>query len=141
MKRILFVCKFNHTRSQIARALFEKFNKNNEIIADSMGVIRAKESFGLKFCQKELFKKYHIKKNKPKYLDKEILNQQKWIVIMADDVPSSLFNSQKKKGIKVIKLKIKDGHKYNAKTRKERLERVYLDIEKRIKKLIPLIIK
>ena len=58
------------------------------------------------------------------------------IIIVADDVPLEIFSSQIKHGIKIIQWLVKDGWKYKDKTRVERLERVYLDIEKRIKKLI-----
>lgn len=135
-KRILFICRFNITRSQMARSLFEKFNKHKNIEADSAGIIRAWESNRLKKAQKFVFEKYDIRKKKPKQLDTKLLAKQDIIVIVADDVPTSLFNAQKKSGIKVIKIQIKDGHKYKDKTRRERLEKVYLDIEKRIKKLV-----
>jgi len=47
-----------------------------------------------------------------------------------------IFSSQIKNGIKVIKWDIKDGWKYKEHTRIERLEKVYEDIEKRMKKFV-----
>jgi len=135
-ENILFVCKFNQTRSQIARDLFQKLNKNKKIKVDSAGVIKAECSKDLMSDLNFIFKKHNLKKKKSKQLSKKILNKQNTIIIVADDVPLSLFNSQKAQGIKIVKWRTKDGHKYKEKTRRERLERVYLDIEKKINKLI-----
>ncbi len=135
-KRILFVCRFNQTRSQMARELFEKLNKNKNIEADSVGIIRAWGSKDLKKSQDYVFKKYGLKKKKSKQLDTRLVSKQDIIIIVADDVPTSVFNPQKNEGTRVIKWRIKDDHKYKDKTRRERLEKVYLDIEKRIKKLV-----
>jgi len=134
-ENILFVCKFNQTRSQIAKELFQKLNKNKNIKVDSAGVIKANCPKDLNSALNFIFKKHNIKRRKPKQLSKELLNKQNTIIVVADDVPLSLFNSQKAQGIKIIRWRTKDGHKYKEKTRKQRLERVYLDVEKRIKQL------
>ena len=42
---ILFVCKFNNTRSQIAAFLFNKLNKNKGWKADSAGLIGGRASY------------------------------------------------------------------------------------------------
>ena len=39
-KRILFVCKHNIFRSQVAENLFNKLNKNKKYISDSAGLIK-----------------------------------------------------------------------------------------------------
>jgi protein-tyrosine-phosphatase len=135
-KKILFVCKFNQTRSQMARGLFEKLNKNKNLKVDSAGIIKANGSKDLMEDLNYVFKKHNLKRKKSKQLSKELLNKQDIIIVVADDVPVSLFSSQKSQGIKIIKWVTKDGHKHTAKTRKERLEKVYLEIEKRVKKLL-----
>ena len=134
--RVLFVCKFNQTRSQIARAVFKKLNKNKNIKVDSAGIIKPTIGRDFKKDLKILFKKNKLKYKKLKRLSKKLLSKQDYIIIVADDVPPSLFSTQKKYGIKVIRLKVKDGHKYKGKNRLENLEKVYLNIEKEIKKLI-----
>jgi protein-tyrosine-phosphatase len=133
---ILFVCKFNQTRSQMARAIFEKINTNKKIKADSAGVISAKREKELANDIDSVFRNHGLNRKRPKQLSKDLLNKQKLIVIVADDVPLLLFNSQEKMGIKLIQMKIKDGWKHKEKTRKERLERVYQEVEKKIKSLI-----
>tara|TARA_Y100000031_G_scaffold141161_1_gene169425 strand:+ start:1483 stop:1917 length:435 start_codon:yes stop_codon:yes gene_type:complete len=134
-RKILFVCKFNQTRSQIAQALFNKLNQKSFVKAYSAGVIKPEISRDLNKNLRKLFKKYSLKYGKPKQLSKKFLNKQEMIIVVADDVPLLLFNSQKKNGISIVKWKVKDGWKYLQKTRFERLEQVYFDIEKRIKKL------
>ena len=134
--RILFICKYNKTRSQMARAIFDKLNKNKKIKADSAGIISAEGDEELSRDIDSVFRKHGLRRRKPKQLSTDLLNKQNIIVIVADDVPPMLFSSQKKLGIKIMSLKIKDGWKYKEKTRRERFEKVYLDIEKNIKDLI-----
>ncbi|MFB6246856.1 MAG: hypothetical protein ABEI74_04685 [Candidatus Pacearchaeota archaeon] len=55
---------------------------------------------------------------------------------MADDVPESLFGPEKEKGTKVEKWDVKDGHKYGEMPKKERLERVYQDIENKVENFL-----
>lgn len=135
-QNILFVCKFNQTRSQIARALFQKLNKNKDFKTDCVGIIYGKQSRELKNAHNFIFKKHKIKPIKFKFLSKELLNKQTHIIVVADDVPLILFNSQRKSGIKVTHWKARDGHKYKDKTRRQRLERVYQNIHKKIKRFI-----
>jgi len=133
---ILFVCRYNNTRSQIAKELFKRFYKTKSVYVDSAGVIGAKPSKDLKKALNFIFNKHNLRYNKPKILTKELLFKQNIIILVAEDVPSSLFFPQKKQGIKVIKLNVKDGHRYREKNREERLERVYLDLELKIKNLV-----
>lgn len=133
---VLFICKFNQTRSQFAREIFKKLNKNKNIKADSAGIIKPEHYKDLDRDLKFVFRKHSLKHKKPKQLSKKLLKKQDYIVVMADDVPLLLFNSQKKEGIKIINLSSKDAWKYKDKTRIERFERVYEDIEKKIIKLI-----
>jgi protein-tyrosine-phosphatase len=120
----------------MAKELFNKLNKNKSIKADSSGVIKPEMFKELINDLSFVFSKYGIKRRKPKQLEKKVLKKQYMIIVVADDVPTSLFDSKKNNRIKILKWKTKDAYKYKEKTRRERLERVYLDIEKRIKKLI-----
>lgn len=133
---ILFVCKFNNTRSQIAAFLFNKLNKNKGWKADSAGLIGGRASYRVLKDISVLKKNHKMKFTKKKTLTQKPLFSSDMIIIVADDVPLEIFSSQIKHGIKIIQWLVKDGWKYKDKTRVERLERVYLDIEKRIKKLI-----
>jgi len=136
VKKILFVCKFNNTRSQISAFLFNKLNKNKRWNADSVGLIGGRASYRVLRDISVLKKNHKMKFTKKKTLTQKLLFSSDMIIVVADDVTLEIFSSQIKQGIKVIQWHVKDGWKYKDKTRVERLERVYLDIEKRIKKLI-----
>lgn len=135
-KKILFVCKFNNTRSQIAAFLFNKLNKNKKWIADSAGLIGGGASYAVLRDLSVIKKNHNMKFTKKKTLTQKLLFSSDIIVVVADDVPLEIFSSQKNNGIKVVSWKVKDGWKYKDATRVERLERVYSDIEKRIKKFV-----
>lgn len=135
VNNIIFVCAFNRTRSQIAEFLFNKLNKNKDWVAISAGVFGGKHKRDLDLDV--VAKKYNFKIKKPKTLNKDILEKQKMIILVADDVPVKLFKGYKKfHGIEIQSWKIKDGWKRKGKTRVERLEKVYLDIEKKIKSFV-----
>jgi protein-tyrosine-phosphatase len=135
-KKILFVCKFNNTRSQISAFLFNKLNKNKEWIADSAGVIGGRASPETLKNLSILKKNHKMKFTKKKTLTQNLLFSSDMIIIVAEDVPIELFSSQIKHGIKVVKWNVKDGWRYKDKSQIERLEKVYQDLEKRIKKFI-----
>jgi protein-tyrosine-phosphatase len=135
-KKILFVCKFNNTRSQISAFLFNKLNKNKEWIADSAGVIGGRASPETLKNLSILKKNHKMKFTKKKTLTQNLLFSSDMIIVVAEDVPIELFSSQIKHGIKVVKWNVKDGWRYKDKSQIERLEKVYQDLEKRIKKFI-----
>lgn len=135
-KKILFVCKFNNTRSQISAFLFNKLNKNKNWTADSAGVIGGRASPETLKNLSILKKNHNMKFTKKKTLTQNLLFSSDMIIIVAEDVPIELFSSQIKHGIKVVKWNVKDGWRYKDKSQIERLEKVYQDLEKRIKKFI-----
>ncbi|MFB6246857.1 MAG: hypothetical protein ABEI74_04690 [Candidatus Pacearchaeota archaeon] len=55
-EKILFVCRHNQSRSQIARALFDEFDKRNYYEVDCAGVIEPKGSKEVKDALKEIFR-------------------------------------------------------------------------------------
>lgn len=101
--KILFVCKSNFARSQMAEALYNKLTNSQD--AESAGLSVEKEWEGKKISQ---FKNYvvdsmneigiDLSENKPKQLTKEMFEQAEKVVIMEDDRelwPEYLFNSDK----------------------------------------------
>lgn len=106
---ILFICKHNKFRSKIAEAYFKKINRNRNPKVASAGAIR----HGIPFNKRQ-FKisgEFGIMlKGKSKGLDSKVLRKQNLIIIVADDVPKSLFNNREyiKKSAKVVQWKIKD---------------------------------
>jgi len=135
-KQILFVCKFNNTRSQISAFLFNKLNKNKKWVAKSAGLIGGRATYGVLKDLSVLKKNHKMTFTNKRTLTQKLLFGSDMIIIVADDVPIEIFSSQIKSGIKVIKWKVKDGWKYKECTRIERLEKVYEDLEKRIKKFV-----
>ncbi|MBU3924151.1 MAG: hypothetical protein KJ592_04490 [Nanoarchaeota archaeon] len=131
---ITFICAYNMTRSQISEYLFNKLNKNKKWKAISAGV------FGGKYVEDKTLnkvgKKYGFKQKIPKALDRHLLSKQSIIVLVADDIPISLFSVYKKRGIKVLHWKIKDCWKRKSKNKEEAMEEIYLDIEKKIKSFV-----
>ena len=104
--KILFVCKYNRFRSRIAEAYFNKVNKNKNIVAESAGVIegflpldknqiKTAEKFGFSIL------------GKPRTTSMEMLRDFDKIIIVANDVPKSIFSYFLYKD-KVIKWNIPD---------------------------------
>ncbi len=131
---ITFICAFNRTRSQVAEFLFNKYNKNREWKAVSAGVFGGKQTKDKDLAV--VLKKYGAKIGKPKTLDRHLLPKQKMIVLVADNVPKELFGGYANFDVKVLQWKVKDGWARKGNTRVERMEEVYLDIDKRMKKFV-----
>ena len=103
---ILFVCKYNVFRSKVAEAYFNRFNKNKNIKAKSAGLIAGgsppeKEAASVKNSEM-------LMAGKPKGLNVKLLKWQDITIIVADDVPPSIFNRNEKYGKKTIVWDIKD---------------------------------
>ncbi|MDP2925654.1 MAG: hypothetical protein Q8N99_04745 [Nanoarchaeota archaeon] len=89
---ILFVCKHNVFRSRIAESYFKKINKNPKFKAKSAGLIKG--SINNK-AQLNAFKELKIKPaSKPKNISIKLLKKQDLIIIVADDLPSVVFDNK-----------------------------------------------
>ncbi|MEK6915676.1 MAG: low molecular weight phosphatase family protein [Nanoarchaeota archaeon] len=92
-KNILFVCKHNVFRSKVAEALFNKLNKNKSYSAFSAGLIPGS------YLNKEqiiVAKRFGIKlTGRPKPITIDLLKETYLMVIVADNVPSEIFNNNK----------------------------------------------
>jgi len=100
---ILFVCKHNRFRSQVADAYFRKINKNKSIKSYSAGIF-----IGTNIAKttKKVGKKLGIKiSGKPKGISEKLLKKIDLIVIVADDIPEQLFEGKVKK---IMVWKIRD---------------------------------
>ena len=97
-------------RSQVSKAYFNKINRNKNIKADSAGVIEG--YLPLNEQQVSVARKLGIKlKGNPKGLSINLIKKQNLIIIVADDVPKSLFNCKEYidfKTTKIIKWKVTD---------------------------------
>lgn len=139
-KRILFVCKHNLFRSQFAEILFNKLNKNKKYTADSAGLIKwdkkdlAKDTAYK--AERKVSKEKGIKlKKDSKGLNSSLLRLTDILIIVADDVPPSIFKKDKSFNGKIIVWKIKD-----VKSKDKRKEKIALNsvkfIEKKVKELV-----
>jgi protein-tyrosine-phosphatase len=101
--KILFVCRHNRFRSKVAEAYFKKTNKNKRIKLVSAGIFKGRPvdkriiSIGKKLGINISKITNGLKEKSMKTID--------LIVIVADDVPASLFRDKVKK---IIVWKIKD---------------------------------
>ena len=129
MKRTLFICKYNRFRSKTAEAIFNKLNKDKSIIAKSAGLIRG-GPISKEIIDSVKKEGYQIK-GKPQGINVDLLKWHDTLVIVADNVPSEIFNS-KRFGKKVIIWKIKDTSRNGS----EEGHRIIKEIEKRVKRLI-----
>ena len=88
---ILFVCKYNRFRSRVAEAYFNKINKNKNIKAASAGLIRG--WFPLDKDEVKVAKEFGLNIiGEPRSLSTALLKQQDKLIIVADNVPASLFD-------------------------------------------------
>ncbi|MFH1711567.1 MAG: hypothetical protein ABH840_04610 [Nanoarchaeota archaeon] len=88
--KILFICKYNRFRSRIAEAYFNKVNKNPNIQAEGAGIIQG--WFPLDESEIETAKEFDLDADgQPRALSTELLRQQDKIIIVANNVPESIF--------------------------------------------------
>lgn len=112
---ILFVCKYNRFRSRVAKAYFDKINKNRNIKTDSAGIFKG-NSVNKKTI--DIVKKFRLNiSGKTKGISVSLLKKQNLIVIVADNVPPSLFERRYMK--KLIVWKVPDAKEGDQKTIKE----------------------
>ncbi len=123
--KILFICKHNRFRGKIAEACFKKINKNKKIKVASAGVFK-----GIPVAKTviNIGKELGIKINKKTIgLREEYLNEFDIIVIVADNVPISLFKGAKK----IMKWNISDSSQNDKKS----IEKIMKEIFKKVKEL------
>lgn len=105
---ILFVCRHNRFRSIMAEGLFRKYNTNQSIKIHSAGPIMGKP---VGPAMREIAREFRIKiKRNPDSLSTDLLEAQNMIVIVADDVPASLFDKYKKR-VRVWRIPDRKTHK------------------------------
>ena len=111
---ILFVCKHNLFRSQVANAFFKKLNKNKKYQSYSAGIIKfnKKDLLGDDKgyeVEKKISEKYGIKlKKNSKGLSSSLLKKTNILIIVADDVPSLIFKKENSFNGKIFVWKVPD---------------------------------
>lgn len=131
---ILFVCKWNRFRSKVAEALFNQLNKNSKNKAKSGGlfpghpidreIINAGKKFGLRLPKKR------------RCLSHRLLMWADIIIIVANDVPISIFKVEGRKNkTKIIKWNIKDYYGEEDKKRENLIQKIKSKVELLLKEL------
>ncbi len=128
MVNILFLCKYNRFRSKYAEAYFRKFYK--DIKVRSAGIIRG--GYPLDSDQVSIAKERGVSlKGRPRGISTNLLKWQDILIIVADDVPSELFNNEEY-GKKLIVWNIPDVKS----KKKEEIKRIMINIEENVNVLI-----
>jgi len=130
MVNVLFVCKHNRYRSKIAEAAFKKFNNDKRITSISGGIFK-----GVPVAKNviKIGKEYGLEVNREtNCLKEKDLVEADLIVIVAQDVPESLFKPRFKK---VITWKINDTSEDNLKEIENGTKQIIKNVKSLIKKL------
>ncbi len=129
-KKILFVCKHNRFRSKVAEMFFNKYNKNKNYVAIGAGLLPG--GYPLDKVQVKVAKEFGIKlSGKPKPITTGLLRKINTLVIVADNVPSEIFQS-KKYGLQEYRWEIKDVVRGDEEEVREIISR----IEKKVKEFV-----
>src|SRR3989344_3928855 len=103
--KLLFVCKHNRFRSKIAEPYFNKKIKNKNMKASSSGIFK---DVDVADSVVEIGKELGLKiDRKSRGLERKNVKSQDLVIIVADNVPKSIFKKIAKK-IKVWKIKDTD---------------------------------
>ena len=130
MKNVIFICRFNRFRGQIAAGFFNKHCPKSIARAESAGLIKGDLPSGKEV--KKFAKANKLKLTPVKGLERSVMNKQDIFVIVADDVPPSIFTRYKNNGKKVIVWRISD----TKETKKETFLNTINTIEKKVMKLV-----
>ena len=131
MKKILFVCKYNRFRSQIAEQFFKEYNKDKNISARSTGIFKG--LYPLDKTESNSAKEFGIEiKKEPEAISIEVLRNIDVVVIVANDVPKELFLYEGRYLQEVEKWEIPDNFDGNQ----DRIKRIIRKIELKVRGLI-----
>jgi protein-tyrosine-phosphatase len=129
--RILFVCKYNRFRSQVAEQLFKKYNKNKNLKINSAGIFKGR--YPLNTVLTKLVKKFGINVNKrPECLTEEDQKKPDLIIIIAKEIPRSLFKYEGRYIQKIETWNMEDEFLDN----KNKIEGIIKSIKLKVKKLV-----
>ena len=96
MVNILFMCRVNCFRSKVAEAYFNKINKNPKVKIKSAGIVS-----GYKQSENEIetAKGFGIDiRGTSQGISADLIQWGDILIIVADDVPSKIFDYEKRKG-------------------------------------------
>jgi len=132
--KILFVCKYNRFRSQIAEQFFKKYSKDKNISARSAGIFKG--LYPLNKTESNSAKEFGIEiKKEPEAISIEVLRNIDVVVIVANDVPKELFLYEGGYLQEVEKWEIPDNFDGNQDRIKRIIRKIELNVKDLIKKL------
>ena len=132
--KILFVCKYNRFRSQIAEQFFKKYSKDKNISARSAGIFKG--LYPLNKTESNSAKEFGIEiKKEPEAISIEVLRNIDVVVIVANDVPKELFLYEGRYLQEVEKWEIPDNFDGNQDRIKRIIRKIELNVKDLIKKL------
>lgn len=137
---ILFICKHNIFRSRVAEILFNRLNKKKSIKARSAGLIRWNEKDlkgdeGFK-AEKKVAKSFGINLEvESKELNSSLLKEIDLLIIVADDVPKNVFETEKSFHGKILQWNTPDV-KAKDKNKEEVARKTIIFIENKIKDFV-----
>lgn len=128
---ILFACKYNRFRSKLAEAFFNKYNTNKKHKAKSVGLVKGRP---VGQNTKRIAKEHKLKiVGQPRTLDYKDIPWVDMVVIVAKDVPSSVFRFDGyKKFPKIIRWEIPDGWEIGE----DKVDKISSMIEKKVKAFV-----
>jgi len=103
--KIIFICRHNVFRSRVAEAYFKQINKNKNLEVSSGGLIKGRYNSKNQILAMKQEKIKLI--SQPKNITTDLLEKQNLTIIVANDIPISLFNN-KTYNKKVIAWKVPD---------------------------------
>ena len=135
--KILFICKYNRFRSKTAEVYFNKINKNKKNIAKSAGIIEVNAPLSPSKRERNIYLKkkfgFVLSPNSVSVSVKSLLWADK-IIIVADDIPTKIFNSKKWEA-KVGVWKIEDENGYNKRNINKIVNFIIKKVNTLVKKL------
>jgi protein-tyrosine-phosphatase len=130
--KILFVCKYNRFRSRVAEAYFNLVNKDKKVKCSSAGLI---EGNPLSKFEVRVARSAGLNINgDPTSLSSKLIMDQDLIVIVAKDVPRSVFNNKDYKA-KVVEWKIGDVYVQDERKIMKVIDKIKVKVDKLVRKI------
>ncbi len=141
-KNILFVCKHNVFRSKTAEAYFNKINKNKNLKADSVRLIKLdwfdkNNTKVIDSQRKALEKKEIYVKKGSKTLSAKLIRKQDLIIVISNNISDFFHDDYVKKNLEVRIWKIKDitSENYSGKSLIHTIDSIMKKVENLVKEL------
>lgn len=131
---VLFVCKYNRFRSKVAEEYFHQLNQNPHVKAKSAGIIKGRYPFDPK--EKVVCNAMHIPlKGVPQGISDKLLHWQTLIVIVANDVPPSIFKDNRTYNKKLLVWNVPDAKKGTTTEIKSIIQKIKRHVDILVKRL------